>query len=210
MIKLGRVRFKIKDMQTEKTAARSVENLNESVDAQFIEEAISFEAVEDPEVQCRYCWSSESNLDNPLFAGCHCKGSTKYIHYQCLKQWLNQRMFSKVTETMQSFYWKSFECELCKTPYHCKYSPLRLDIMKINGMSYNFVNYETPADKNFIVLESLPFEKTSSKMIHVLSPNEEMKEFKLGRGHDSDVRVSDISVSRIHAFLAYKEGNFYL
>lgn len=85
-----------------------------------------------------------------------------------------------------------------------------LDIMKINGMQYNFVDYESPSDKNFIVLESLPFEKTSSKMIHVLSPNEDMTEFKLGRGHDSDVRVSDISVSRIHAFLQYKEGNFYL
>ena len=82
--------------------------------------------------------------------------------------------------------------------------------MKINNRVYNFVDYETPQDKNFIVLESLPFEKTSSKMIHVLSPNEEMSEFKLGRGHDSDVRVSDISVSRIHAFLSYKDGNFYL
>jgi hypothetical protein len=62
----------------------------------------------------------------------------------------------------------------------------------------------------YIVLESLPFDKNSSRMIHVLSPTPEYLEFKLGRGHDSDVRVSDISVSRIHAFIAYREGKFYL
>jgi hypothetical protein len=32
----------------------------------------------------------------------------------------------------------------------------------------------------------------------------------MGRGHDSDIRVSDISVSRCHAILKYQEGNFYI
>ena len=34
-------------------------------------------------------------------------------------------------------------------------------------------------------------------------PTEEKNTFKLGRGHESDVRVSDISVSRTHAILKY-------
>ena len=32
----------------------------------------------------------------------------------------------------------------------------------------------------------------------------------LGRGHDSDIRISDISVSRIHARIKFVKENFYL
>jgi len=33
---------------------------------------------------------------------------------------------------------------------------------------------------------------------------------KLGRGHDVDIRTTDISVSRFHALLKYNKGNFYI
>ena len=33
---------------------------------------------------------------------------------------------------------------------------------------------------------------------------------KLGRGHESDVRISDISVSRFHATLRYSGSAFYI
>jgi pSer/pThr/pTyr-binding forkhead associated (FHA) protein len=36
-------------------------------------------------------------------------------------------------------------------------------------------------------------------------PDADKKVFKLGRGHESDVRVSDISVSRCHALVKYNE-----
>lgn len=38
--------------------------------------------------------------------------------------------------------------------------------------------------------------------MHVIKPAEQT-EFKIGRGHESDLRVSDISVSRCHAMLKY-------
>ena len=43
-------------------------------------------------------------------------------------------------------------------------------------------------------------------------PDTDKKMFKLGRGHESDVRVSDISVSRCHALVKYNDqnGRFYL
>jgi pSer/pThr/pTyr-binding forkhead associated (FHA) protein len=49
-------------------------------------------------------------------------------------------------------------------------------------------------------------------MVHLIMPSEGNSTFKLGRGHESDVRVSDISVSRCHAILKYdlKDHNFYL
>ena len=32
----------------------------------------------------------------------------------------------------------------------------------------------------------------------------------MGRGHESEVRVCDISVSRCHALIKYKDGNYFL
>jgi pSer/pThr/pTyr-binding forkhead associated (FHA) protein len=37
--------------------------------------------------------------------------------------------------------------------------------------------------------------------LHVINFNNAEK-IKLGRGHDTDVRIHDISVSRLHAFIA--------
>ena len=47
-------------------------------------------------------------------------------------------------------------------------------------------------------------------MIHMLTVSESKQEFKLGRGHESEVRINDISVSRVHAILKYKEDGFYI
>ena len=33
---------------------------------------------------------------------------------------------------------------------------------------------------------------------------------KLGRGHDSDIRITDISVSRCHATIKFDKGNFFM
>ena len=45
---------------------------------------------------CRICYGENSNDENPLICPCICKGSMKYIHYECLKNWLN----SKIEEEM--------------------------------------------------------------------------------------------------------------
>lgn len=47
-------------------------------------------------------------------------------------------------------------------------------------------------------------------MIHILTPLNHMNNFKIGRGHDSDLRINDISVSRCHAKISFRNNNFYL
>jgi len=47
-------------------------------------------------------------------------------------------------------------------------------------------------------------------MIHLIRPNDIKDSFKLGRGHESDLRINDISVSRCHAIIKFKDGRFYL
>lgn len=56
-------------------------------------------------------------------------------------------------------------------------------------------------------MESLNQKKDNNnlKSIHVIT-FEEQEKVTLGRGHESDVRINDISVSRLHAVLQYING----
>jgi len=57
--------------------------------------------------------------------------------------------------------------------------------------------------KSFIILESLNQVKDNNnvKSIHVIILDGQ--KITLGRGHEADVRINDISVSRQHAVLIY-------
>ena len=73
------------------------------------------------QVQCRICWGTENDDQNPLIIACKCKGSVGIIHFQCLKNWvLTQKQFkgpSATNQNVSSYYWKRFECEICKQMY---------------------------------------------------------------------------------------------
>jgi len=60
------------------------------------------------------------------------------------------------------------------------------------------------------VLESLNQEKNNSRIIHIIRPSLHKDCFKLGRGHESDLRINDISVSRCHAKIKFAGGKFLL
>ena len=56
-------------------------------------------------------------------------------------------------------------------------------------------------NNNYILLESMPLDKNNSRNVHLLTVTPQQSEFKLGRGHESQVRINDISVSRCHAII---------
>lgn len=59
-------------------------------------------------------------------------------------------------------------------------------------------------------MESLPLEKNSSRTIHVMGFSEAKTTFTMGRGHESEVRVNDISVSRTHAIIKCQSDGIYV
>ncbi|KAH9990144.1 hypothetical protein F4779DRAFT_258686 [Xylariaceae sp. FL0662B] len=63
----------------------------------------------DPDT-CRIC-RGEGTTDEPLFYPCKCSGSIKYVHQDCLMEWLSHS--------------QKKHCELCKTPFRFTklYSP---------------------------------------------------------------------------------------
>jgi pSer/pThr/pTyr-binding forkhead associated (FHA) protein len=53
-------------------------------------------------------------------------------------------------------------------------------------------------DPQYIVFESVS--SNTSKVVHVINMIG-TDEIRVGRGHDTDMRVTDISVSRLHALI---------
>ncbi len=68
---------------------------------------------------------------------------------------------SKEGVSIVSYYWKNFECEICKTPYPY--------VFKVGVHRYNLLKIVKPAG-DYIIMESLSLEKNTSRMIHILSP----------------------------------------
>jgi hypothetical protein len=125
-----------------------------------------------------------------------------FIHYKCLKNWLDLKVATKESGNILSYFWKTFECEICKHAYPY--------IFRVGDHVYRLVNVQKPESNRYIVMESLPLEKNSSRTIHVLNFSDGNTSFKMGRGHDSEVRVNDISVSRCHAIINYKPNGIYI
>ena len=82
-------------------------------------------------------------------------------------------------------------------------------MIKANGYKYKLVEYEEQSG-DYMVLESLNQEKNTSRIIHIIRPSQQKLVFKLGRGHESDLRINDISVSRCHAKIKLENGKFML
>lgn len=79
--------------------------------------------------------------------------------------------------------------------------------MKKLGKPIEILDYDKP-EQDFIVIESVTLQNI--RIVHVISMSD--KNFiRVGRGHDADIRVTDISVSRFHAKINKSQsGEFYV
>ena len=153
---------------------------------------------------CRICYMEEDDSkNNPLLDPCTCSGSMKYIHYNCLKHWVNSKCYTKVETLNQccSIYKiKPLECELCKTQFP--------DIITKNGNIYNISEFK-PEFENYLIFESLTLDKNKNKYNYIISLNENNKIY-VGRDKESHVLFSDISVSRTHCIFHIENNNIYI
>ena len=85
-----------------------------------------------------------------------------------------------MNQNVRSFYWKRFECEICKQMYPYTFK-IKETIYKIIDLS----EITQSTQDNYILLESMPLDKNTSRNIHLLTVTQDQNEFKLGRGHES-------------------------
>mgnify|MGYP001810783084 CR=1 FL=1 len=69
---------------------------------------------------CRICLGEEEDIQNELICPCNCSGTMKYIHNDCLREWLNGKKLVYQGERVKSYFWKALECELCKQAFENK------------------------------------------------------------------------------------------
>ena len=145
---------------------------------------------------CRICYLEDDTVENPLIQPCICSGSMKYIHLDCLKQWLKTSIFVKIESNKDSFLYlyKTPECELCKTKF--------TDYIRHKGKLYEILDFKNDFS-NYLIVESITIDKNQNKYLYIVNLDRPDNEntITIGRGHDCHLLLSDISVSRWHCFL---------
>jgi hypothetical protein len=117
---------------------------------------------------------------------------------------LTNSLKSKITTKTFNFHtvhtFKSFECELCKKPL--------AERIQVKNEIVNLIDYNRP-DGNYLMLETFTKDKTETKYLYLIHFNDKTT-LRLGRSNESDVRLSDISISRNHATLKVVNDSIYL
>lgn len=200
VIKLGRFKFKVRQMVASETSMVQPElHLDDTAGSTCDIESDHENKL--AKMSCRICLLEGSSEDDPLIRPCQCKGSIEYVHLGCLRHWVKGRL--NIADTPEgSYFYRPLPCELCKTAYPANVSKGQEKMPLV----------EVPKTMPpYIVLENMmrDSQQHSSRGLHVVSLAE-TKLLKLGRGHESNVRIADVSISRLHATIRYQKGSFVL
>lgn len=120
----------------------------------------------------------------------------KHIHIDCLREWLDSKKLVYNGDRVKSFFWKALECELCKTAFETN----------MKGRLFQIMNFERP-DEDYLIMESV--KSAPAKVVHVFYLNKS-NEFRIGRSVDTDMKIADISVSRVHSYIKIKNNRLYV
>jgi len=200
-VKIGRVRFNVREIRD---AEGNVTKLQTAQQINYLKRSNIEEETENPNQNvCRICLVEDGYTDpveNTLIGPCKCKGSCEYVHLKCLKQWIDSKK-SRVENSNNHclfFNYKKLSCEICKE--NLPYS------IKLDDEEHEIVEIKKPATP-YLLLEKIETAKENRGLFLIKASNEEAR---IGRGHTNSILVSDISVSRSHAFISYKNGKFLL
>jgi len=95
-MKIGRVKFFIKEFGDEKGRVRKIqENLIDATPPEEMQEELSQDSQTLLQKKiCRYCLSediSSDPIENTLICLCKCKGTCKYTHVVCFRHWIDNK-----------------------------------------------------------------------------------------------------------------------
>ena len=168
----------------------------------FLQENQKKKSTDFPQRCCRICYLEEETEINPLIQPCLCSGSLKYIHLECLRKWIGTRNWTQIenNENVCIYLIKEVDCELCKNKLP--------DYIRHKNKLYKIIDFKIDF-KNYISFENLTLDKQKNKFIYVVNLDKK-KEIKIGRGHEANIILSDISVSRVHCILNVYNKNVYL
>lgn len=156
---------------------------------------------------CRICYLYNSDVENPLISLCNCSGSMKYIHYKCLKHYIEVNLTKKIEQNYKSYNWKSYSCEICKKEYP-KYFKIKDTLYPLIDLDINFTSYMIC---DYCLYDDTR-KKTNRKGILVIKINDNVDEdiITLGRSQNNNIKLKDISVSRNHCNIIKRKNNLFV
>jgi len=203
IIRLGRIEYRVIEFQDHKLQISSLLSDTPPTQCPFslVKKEVEINTT-GAKRECRICFMDENDSDEMLINPCKCKGTSEYVHIKCIQDWINSKMKKKVNQGVSCYYWKKLNCEVCKMAL-----PDIIDKQEL-------IPIERP-DTPYILLERVFYDKTKengdhSKVLVLLGIQNETHQIKMGRGHECDLRESDISVSRLHAYIKYQNGGFVI
>ena len=162
-----------------------------------------FSKIEKKNKICRICYIQEEDPENnPLVQPCNCDGSLKFIHLQCLSQWIQTHSCEKLeTNNNCSIYLiKPIECELCKSKFP--------DYIKLKNKFFPLINFMNEYN-SYLTLESLTLDKYQNKFIYVVSL-ETNRRIPIGKNQNCEIILSDRSIESVHCFMIVSNKQVYL
>lgn len=125
----------------------------------------------------------------------------KYIHMSWLKSWLKKNKKVKKNKYHTVVLYTAISWELWKVDF-----PVRI---RKGGKITNLLTYHQPDTQNYIVFETLQSEAVFEQRIKVYHTMEfhKLDEVAIGRRLGTHVRISDVTISRLHWFLKIVNGD---
>ncbi|CAI2386508.1 unnamed protein product [Moneuplotes crassus] len=160
---------------------------------------------------CRICLcdgdveeeQAKGDLETALVSPCNCSGTCKYIHYMCLKSWVDSKRKEKYYPHVSTYYWEDLTCELCKAQLP--------EVITVQGKEIScnkLLDYPVPKRSKYVVLETYNRFDEKSRLVQVLDFRKKFS-LSVGRYRDSDLCVPDNSISRLQSQIFYHKKKFY-
>ena len=217
IIRFGRVQFIIRSMKDKSTLSNN--NSNEFIDDNENSKSIFLPndntdikpSNNNKSIICDLCDKKEiDSTNNPIIKICPCK-KCPLLHLNCFKnEYIKKEKIFNYNEkdymsgNLKIINFINFLCPICNEPYN--------PIIKKGNNFYNILPYSFDKNIYHIVLESINFVKDGifCVMIIIFTFPNKKEEYFLGRGHEATFKISDISISRVHAKFYLKDDNIII
>ena len=215
IIRFGRVQFIVRSMKDKSISNDNNDLLNE--DNEFNKPIFlpndnsNLKTNYSKSIICDLCQKKETDIaNNPIIKICPCK-KCPLFHLNCFKnEYIKKEKIFQYHEknymggNLKIIYFINFLCPLCNEPYN--------PIVKKGNNFYNIMPYSFDKKIYHIILESINFVKEGvfCVMIIIFTFPNKNEEYYLGRGHEASFKISDISISRVHAKIYLKDDNIII
>jgi hypothetical protein len=206
-IKLGKVKLRLKEVVEEEKemTERDMKSNSQHFDLLEVksvsEKSQHSKQSSNQERVCRICFESTCENGNPLVSLCKCMGTVKYIHFECLRDWISKNVVRREQNNTLFYSYEEPKCELCRKYYQAEFT--------YNGKKYSLLDMDHAPNPPYAVFEGIDFED-EARRYSVLLIGLGDDEISIGRNSNSNVVMKEISVSRNHCSLLYKNKHLFI